>query len=132
MLASANVSVILNPFLNAPMTFETWRWTLNSALILYQNNVPFGIAITDPAIVRSLRWHASIAVGTGLPWIEALKSITLNLAKFFGIDSLGVGSITPATPANFVMLNCLDALSLDCHVNLVAVKTETECNPQHY
>jgi len=132
MLASENVSVILSPYMVSPSTFETWRATLNSALTLYQNNVNFAIATNDPGNVRELRWYAGVAAGTGLPWMEALKAITINPAKFFGIDSQGIGSITVGTPANFVAMDSLDALSLDAYIDLVAVKQQVNCKPIHY
>jgi len=131
LLARENVSVVLM-YLTPPSTFETWRSSESAPNILYQNNVKFAISITDAGLTRSLRFLAGYAAGNGIPWIEALKSITLYPAQIFGIDSTGTGSITEGTPANFVALNSLDALSYDSYVDLVALKEQVSCDPQHY
>jgi imidazolonepropionase-like amidohydrolase len=46
----------------------------------------------DPSISKDLPYHAARAVAFGLDWNEAIKALTINPAKIFGIDNR-VGSI---------------------------------------
>lgn len=46
----------------------------------------------DPATSKDLTYHAARAVAFGLDWNEAIKALTINPAKIFGIDER-VGSI---------------------------------------
>jgi len=46
----------------------------------------------DPSISKDLPYHAARAVAFGLDWNEAIKALTINPAKIFGIDDR-VGSI---------------------------------------
>ncbi len=46
----------------------------------------------DPSISKDLPYHAARAVAFGLDWKEAIKALTINPAKIFGIDDR-VGSI---------------------------------------
>jgi len=131
MLAAEGVSVILAPYTIPPSTFETWRASLQSAQILYQNGVHLGIGIFDPGLARRLRWEAGTAVGHGLPWYAGLKSISRNIADMLNINGFGTGSIREGTPANFVGFSG-DPLSLDSTVQFVAVSSEVDCQPVHF
>ncbi len=53
---------------------------------------------------RIVLFEAAIAMASGLPYDEALKSITINPAKLLGIDKK-VGSIEPGKDADLVLYN---------------------------
>jgi imidazolonepropionase-like amidohydrolase len=56
----------------------------------------------DPAISKDLAYHAARAVAFGLDWNEAIKALTINPAKIFGIDDR-VGSIKVGKDADILI-----------------------------
>jgi len=129
-LAGQNVPVILSPLRQMPNFFEGLRTTPSGPGILAANNVPVGIAGTDPGWVRNLRWEAAYAIDGGLTYAQALASITSTVAQALDLPA-GTGSIVIGTPANFVLYNG-DPLSTTSYVKLVALGTQIDCNPLPY
>jgi imidazolonepropionase-like amidohydrolase len=52
-----------------------------------------------PAIAKDLPYHAARAVAFGLPHEEAIKALTINPAKIFGVDNR-IGSLEPGKDAD--------------------------------
>jgi imidazolonepropionase-like amidohydrolase len=95
-LAAANVPVILNPTADLPSRFETQGVSLENAARLQRAGVTVAIAGDRTGhYARQTRYNAGIAVTNGLPMAEALKAITINPARIYGVDdrfgSLEVG-----------------------------------------
>ena len=95
-LAAANVPVILNPTADLPSRFETQGVSIENAARLQRAGVIVAIAGDRTGhYARQTRYNAGIAVTNGLPMAEALKAITINPARIFGVDdrfgSLEVG-----------------------------------------
>ncbi len=91
-LAAAGIPVILHPFANLPGSFSTLAATQMNAGRLERAGVLFAIADTnaDAHNPRLIPQYAGNAVANGLSWEGALRAITLNPAKIFGVaDRLG-------------------------------------------
>ena len=92
-LATANVPVILDGVNNLPNDFDRINARMDSARILVAAGVriAFG-AGAQTHNARLITQSAGNAVANGLAWDQALRAITLNPAKIWGVDSL-VGSL---------------------------------------
>jgi imidazolonepropionase-like amidohydrolase len=53
----------------------------------------------NPAIAKDLTYHAARAVAFGLPYEEAIKGLTINPAKIFGVNDR-IGSLEPGKDAD--------------------------------
>ena len=53
----------------------------------------------NPAVAKDLTYHAARAVAFGLPHEEAIKALTINPAKIFGVDDR-IGSLEPGKDAD--------------------------------
>ena len=95
-IAAAHVPVVVNPTDDLPESFEQLGATLNNAARLQAAGVEVVVGgASENYRVRELRYLAGNAVAYGLPWTEALKAVTLNPARVFGVadktGSLEVG-----------------------------------------
>lgn len=70
--------------------------------LLYKDSIPFAISDINFWEQRNLPFQAGMAVGFGLPYEEALKSITLYPAQLLGIDST-TGSLEVGKDATFII-----------------------------
>lgn len=98
-----NVPVILAPTLALPLGEDSpydSRFALSAEL--HKQGVLFAFATFDSADVRNLPYQAAAGVGFGLPAEEALKAITLNPAKIWGIDDK-IGSIEKDKWADLIL-----------------------------
>lgn len=89
-LASAGVSVILDPAENLPRNFDSVFATNANAARLHEAGV--SIAIVGPPSghdAELLRIHAGIAAANGLPADAALRAITSVPARMFGLSRVG-------------------------------------------
>jgi imidazolonepropionase-like amidohydrolase len=87
-LARAGIPVIADPRDNLPTSFETLGATLDNVPRLQKAGVKVAIATMGGALdqrYRSLRQFAGIAVANGLPYEEALASITRIPAEIWGM-----------------------------------------------
>ncbi len=103
-LAAARIPVILHPFANLPGSFSTLASTQMNAGRLERAGVLFAIADTDADAhnLRLIPQYAGNAVANGLSWEGALRAITLNPAKIFGVSER-LGSIEPGKIADLVV-----------------------------
>ena len=90
LLAANGVGVVLDPFANLPATFDDLGVRADNAALLQKAGVT--VAFFVPGIHQShnvgsaIREGAGVAVAHGLPWNEALKAITVNPARLWGLD----------------------------------------------
>lgn len=102
-LADAKVPVVLQPSRNLPGSFDSLGARLDAAALLAAAGVPVAIACLDDAHnVRNLVQEAGIAVANGLPWETALRAITLEPARVYGMDATH-GSVAVGKVANLVV-----------------------------
>ena len=102
-LAAANVPVILNPTADLPSRFETQGVSLENAARLQRAGVLVAIAGDRTGhYARQTRYNAGIAVTNGLPTAEALKAITINPARIYGVDDR-FGSLEVGKDGDFVI-----------------------------
>ena len=111
-LAAAKVPVILNALQNQPDTFERLGSTMNNAgrMAAAGVTVALGTMARDEAhqarlIVQdaaNLVGQARVPGGTGMSWAEALKTVTLNPAKIFGVDK-DLGTLEPGKVGDVVV-----------------------------
>jgi imidazolonepropionase-like amidohydrolase len=101
-IARANVPVIVQPLTNLPSQFSTLHSRYDNAALLAQAGVRM-ILTTDGAHgLRTLRQEAGNAVAHGLPPEVALRALTLEPARVFGVDDR-YGTIAPGRVANLVV-----------------------------
>ncbi|ELR24360.1 amidohydrolase domain containing protein [Acanthamoeba castellanii str. Neff] len=133
-LASANVSVVLNPARSPPNTFSTWHAMRKTAAYLNSQGVRVGLAVSDPGNVRNLRWEAGASltdeVTPAFDKVAAIASVTTNIARMFRLEA-GVGSITANGPANLVAFTG-EPLSFAGRIALVAAGSLVECSPDQF
>jgi imidazolonepropionase-like amidohydrolase len=102
-IAAARVPVILNPLADLPSRFETQGSTLENAARLHRAGVLVAIAGDRTGhYARQARYNAGNAVANGLPWAEALKTITINPARIYGVGDR-FGSIEAGKEADLVI-----------------------------
>jgi len=102
-IAAAHVPVLLNPTDDLPADFERIQSTMENAARLDAAGVEVVVASeAENYRVRELRYLAGDAVAYGLPWDAALKAVTINPAKVFGIADRA-GSLEPGKDADVVV-----------------------------
>ena len=100
-LAEAEIPVILQPIDNIPNSFNELGSRLDNASLLHKSGVKILIGSHETHNAYLSRQGAGIAVSYGLPWKEALKGLTKNIAEVFKIDKRG--SIQPGYIADIVV-----------------------------
>ncbi|HVW70825.1 MAG TPA: amidohydrolase family protein [Steroidobacteraceae bacterium] len=106
-LAAARIPVVVDPQDNLPANFDELGARLDNAALLH------GAGVTVATAVRagihqsyhaglSLREGAGLAVANGLPYIDALRSITLVPAQIWGI-SAHCGTLAAGKDADLVV-----------------------------
>ena len=102
-LAEAKATVVLQPTRNLPGSFDSLGARLDAAALLAAAGVNVAIACLDDAHnVRNMTQEAGIAVANGLPWETALRAITLEPARVYGMDA-SYGSVEVGKVANLVV-----------------------------
>jgi imidazolonepropionase-like amidohydrolase len=103
-LAEKKVPVIVGPILQEPSSMETLDARLENAAILHKAGVPIAIQTESADGVRDLPFEVEYAIANGLPDDVALKAVTINPARFFGLDDR-LGSLDEGKQANIVVLD---------------------------
>jgi len=124
-LAQAKIPVIINPDNNTPKGFSTMRATNSNAALLAKAEVLFAIAPSIGShgshhIAHYVSQYAAIAVAHGLSYEEALKAISINPARIFGISDQ-YGSIEVGKEADIVVWDG-DPLEVTSHPDHVIVR----------
>lgn len=86
-----NIPVILGPILALPQREDDpYDLLFTNAKTLYDAGIPFAIQTSDAHNTRNLPYNAASAAAFGLPKEEALKAVTINAARIWGVaDKLG-------------------------------------------
>ncbi|MFN3858185.1 MAG: amidohydrolase family protein [Caulobacter sp.] len=104
-LAAAGVAVLIDPQAALPQSFETLGARLDNAARLRAAGVTVVIVGSrDYSNLRQARFNAGTAVAYGLPYADALASLTANPARVWGIADR-VGSIEVGKDADIVLWN---------------------------
>ncbi len=103
-VASLKVPVIVGPIYEAPKEDERYDTVYSLPAELYKRGVKIVFASYSAHNVRNLPDQAGFATAFGLPYDEALKTITINAAEIWGVaDQLG--SLDAGKTANVVVAN---------------------------
>jgi imidazolonepropionase-like amidohydrolase len=101
-LARKKIPVIVGPVTTQPDTMETLGASYETAALLNKAGVLVAIQSNETHNARNLPYEAALAVANGLPYEEALKAITVNVARIFGFESL-VGTLEAGKRANVIV-----------------------------
>jgi imidazolonepropionase-like amidohydrolase len=124
LLAARRVPVIVDPFLDLPESFDRIGARIDNAALLDRAGVT--VAFYAPGMHLShdaglaIRQGAGVAASTGMPREAALRAITLNPARIFGLDD-HVGSLEPGRDADVVLWDG-DPLEMTTSPDLVFVE----------
>ncbi|MFQ5535242.1 MAG: amidohydrolase family protein [Sphingomonadales bacterium] len=128
-IAAAGVPVILSPTQNLPESFDGLAATLENAAKLHAAGVTIAIGSEAGGFsgggthnARAITQLAGVAVAYGLPWDAALKALTVNGAKIWGLDR-GYGTIETGKDADIVVWTG-DPLELDSRPVHVFIRGE--------
>jgi imidazolonepropionase-like amidohydrolase len=103
-IAAAEVPVILQPLSNMPETFRRLGSRYDNAAILHQAGVRIVFKAEDAHQLTTLRQEAGNAVAWGVPRDVALRAITTEPARLFGLER-DYGAVAPGRIANLVVWN---------------------------
>lgn len=102
-LAAIDAGVIVVPADNLPKSFEALGSTVQNGQRLMAAGVKVAIIGNDSSHrVRELRFNAGMAVARGLPYADAIRALTINPARIFGLSAT-LGSIEPGKRADLVI-----------------------------
>jgi imidazolonepropionase-like amidohydrolase len=127
-IASYHVPVIVGPIYDLPEANERYDAVYSEPGELQKRGVKVILASYNVSNSRNLPYSAGFAVAYGMPYDEALKSITLNPAEVFGLGDK-LGSLDTGKIANVVIANGdpLDVRTIvkQVYINGVAIPMET-------
>jgi len=122
-LKEYNKMVILGPTLGEKSKYELKDKSFNAGRIMYENGITFGIMTDHPVVtLDQTRTQCAIFVNHGLPYLEALKALTINAAKTVHLEKQ-VGSIEVGKDADIVIYDG-DPLHYMTKVKMVFVRGE--------
>ncbi|HEX6940400.1 MAG TPA: amidohydrolase family protein [Longimicrobiales bacterium] len=84
-IAAAGVPVVINPLVNLPNSFEQLGATLENAARLEAAGVTVAFGTFDAHNSRNLKQAAGNAVAYGMPYDAALRAVTVNPARIWGV-----------------------------------------------
>ncbi|HUP65730.1 MAG TPA: amidohydrolase family protein [Thermoanaerobaculia bacterium] len=123
LLREKQIPVLLGPILSLPpRADDPYDLIFTNAAALHAAGIPFAIQTRDAHNARNLPYHAAACAAFGLPKEEALKSITINPARIFGVDDV-VGSLEPGKMANLFVADG-DPLEITTNVREVFIAGE--------
>ncbi|MGA8222184.1 MAG: amidohydrolase family protein [Candidatus Acidiferrales bacterium] len=121
LLKEKKIPVILGPIERLPDEEDTpYDKPMSQPAELYAAGIPFAFSSFGFSFSRRLSQFAGTAVAYGLPHEEALKAVTLNAAKMFGLDDQ-LGTIEPGKIANLIVTNG-DPLEIRTDVRFLFIK----------
>ncbi|HEX9107291.1 MAG TPA: amidohydrolase family protein, partial [Longimicrobiales bacterium] len=100
-IARAGVPVVIDPMRNLP-DFEARGATLENAARLARAGVQLAFATFDAHNARNVKYYAGNAVSYGMPYDAALRAVTLEPARIFGIADR-YGTLEPGKDADVVV-----------------------------
>lgn len=119
-IAAAGVPVVLNPLVNLPSSFEQLGATLENAARLHAAGVTIAFASFDAHNSRNLKQAAGNAVAYGMPYEAALRAVTVDAARVWGVDDR-YGTIEVGKEADIVVWSG-DPLELTTSVEHVIIR----------
>ncbi len=121
LLKEKNVPIILGRVLALPPTEDDGYDAMHvMAAQAYKGGVQFAFGTFGNQFVRNLPYEAAAAVAFGLPYEEALKAITINPARIWGVDDQ-LGSVENGKWADLVVTDG-DLLEIKTHVRHLFIK----------
>lgn len=123
-LAATKVAVVLDPQMNLPASFDQLGARQDNATILARAGVPLALGLVGGPIHvtynagMALREGAGLAVANGLPYVDALRAVTVSPLAIWG---RGGGTLTPGSDADLVVW---DGDPLEPSTNAVSVIIE--------
>jgi imidazolonepropionase-like amidohydrolase len=127
-IASYHVPVIVGPIYDLPTANERYDAVYSLPGELQKRGVKVILASYNVSNSRNLPYSAGFAVAYGLPYDEAMKSITLNPAEAFGLGdklgSLDVGKIANVVVADGDPLDVRTSVK-QVYINGVAIPMES-------
>ena len=131
LLRSKNIPVILRPTLTLPLDEDDpYDRLLSQPAELAAADVQFAFGSFDNSFARRLGQNAANAVAHGLPYIEALKAVTVYPARIFGLGDQ-IGTIEQGKIANIIVTNG-DPLEVTTEVRYLFIKGQlTSTNNRH-
>jgi imidazolonepropionase-like amidohydrolase len=127
-IASYHVPVIVGPIYDLPEANERYDAVYSVPGELQKRGVKVILASYNVSNSRNLPYSAGFAVAYGMPYDEAMKSITLNPAEVFGLGDK-LGSLDTGKIANVVIAtgDPLDVRTIvkQVYINGVAIPMET-------
>ncbi len=100
-----NIPVILSSCLDDDSSIELQNRRLDTAKFLSERGILTSISTNHPdVVVNLLLLSVCLCVKNGMSYEEALKSITINPAKTFGLDNK-IGSLKVGKDADIVVFN---------------------------
>ena len=118
-LAAAGVAVILEPLTDVP-SFDALGARLDNATLLQEAGVSVVAAQSDAAHFRDLRQAAGNEVRNGMPWDDALRTVTLAAAEV-ALVADRYGSLDAGKVANVVVWSG-DPLELSSRVEHLFIR----------
>jgi imidazolonepropionase-like amidohydrolase len=118
-LAAAGVAVILEPLTDVP-SFDALGARLDNATLLQEAGVSVVVAQSDAAHFRDLRQAAGNEVRNGMPWEDALRTVTLAPAEA-ALVADRYGSLDAGKVANVVVWSG-DPLELSSRVEHLFIR----------
>jgi imidazolonepropionase-like amidohydrolase len=118
-IARERVPVVVRVLENLPGNFERLGARFENAALLREAGAQVIITSGDTHNARNIRQEAGTAVAYGLPYQEALRSVTLYPARLWGLTDHG--SLEPGKVANVVVWGG-DPLELLTPVNHVFIR----------
>jgi imidazolonepropionase-like amidohydrolase len=100
-IANAGVTVVIDPMRNLPR-FEALGITLENAARLNEVGVNVVIASFEAHYSRNIKQQAGNAVSYGMPWEAALRAVTINPARLWGISE-SYGTLEAGKDADVVV-----------------------------
>lgn len=121
-LAARKIPVIVGPLTQAPSNDEPYDLVYANPGVLAGAGVQIAFQSSDASNSRTLPYHAALASAYGLNADEALRAVTINPARMFGVADR-YGSLEVGKVAN-VFVATGDPLDVRTHVRHVFIRGE--------
>jgi imidazolonepropionase-like amidohydrolase len=123
-LAMKKVPVIVSPTTSVPRDDAPYDEVFANPGVMARAGVPLAFHSGSASSARDLPYHVGLAMAYGLDADEALRSITINPARIWGIDK-DYGSLEVGKVAN-LMVTTGDPIDIRTQVRDVFVKGERQ------
>lgn len=101
-LAARRIPVIVGPITAMPAPSDPYDMIYANPGVLARAGVQVAFRTNSASDSRNLPYNAALATAYGLDSEEALRALTINAARMFGVDDR-LGSIEPGKIANLVV-----------------------------